>query len=101
MCATIISIKGLTHFVNGGDQNNDTIPERPVCESLFNVLVADCEGFLCEFVQENSSLFSNLELVIFEADYRDKCDYNVVRQQLKNEGFQQVLGGFQNVWSKR
>ena len=34
VCATMTSIKGLTHFVNGGDQNNDTIPERPVCESL-------------------------------------------------------------------
>ena len=67
----------------------------------FNVLVADCEGFLCEFMKENPTLFSSLELVIFEADYPDKCDYDVVRQQLKDEGFHQVVGGFQNVWSKR
>ena len=35
VCESIAAIQPpITHFVNGGDQNNDTIPERPVCESL-------------------------------------------------------------------
>ena len=42
VCSTIASIEGLTHFVNGGDQNNDTIPERPICERLGIELV---DGF--------------------------------------------------------
>jgi glycerol-3-phosphate cytidylyltransferase/D-beta-D-heptose 7-phosphate kinase/D-beta-D-heptose 1-phosphate adenosyltransferase len=28
-------------FANGGDQNNDTIPERPVCEELGIELIDD------------------------------------------------------------
>lgn len=40
VCKTIASIQPpITHFVNGGDQNNDTIPERPICESLGIILV--------------------------------------------------------------
>ena len=32
---TIASIEPrITHFVNGGDQTNESIPETPVCESL-------------------------------------------------------------------
>ena len=42
VCSTIASIEGLTHFVNGGDQNNDTIPERPICTRLGIELV---DGF--------------------------------------------------------
>lgn len=35
VCKTIEHIQPpITHFVNGGDQNNNTIPERPVCERL-------------------------------------------------------------------
>jgi D-beta-D-heptose 7-phosphate kinase/D-beta-D-heptose 1-phosphate adenosyltransferase len=38
VCKTIQSIP-ITHFVNGGDQNNDTIPEKPICEKLGIILV--------------------------------------------------------------
>jgi cytidyltransferase-like protein len=40
VCATIQQIaeeysdKYLFAFANGGDQNNDTIPEKPICEKL-------------------------------------------------------------------
>ena len=35
VCSTISVIEPrITHFVNGGDQNNDTIPERTICEKL-------------------------------------------------------------------
>jgi len=37
---TIASIEPrITHFVNGGDQTNESIPETPVCESLGIYLV--------------------------------------------------------------
>lgn len=35
VCKTIESINPpITHFVNGGDQNNETIPEQDICERL-------------------------------------------------------------------
>jgi FkbM family methyltransferase len=35
----------------------------------FNVLVADCEGFLEEFLDENPEIYDTIRLIIFEADY--------------------------------
>jgi cytidyltransferase-like protein len=34
VCETIKTIPYLTHFVNGGDQFNINIPEKPICDSL-------------------------------------------------------------------
>ena len=42
-------------FANGGDQNNDTIPERPICEELGIELI---DG-LGEKVQSSSWLLKN------------------------------------------
>lgn len=45
VCATIAKIHAefgsefQLAFANGGDQNNDTIPERPVCDQLGIVLI--------------------------------------------------------------
>ena len=43
-------------FANGGDQNNDTIPEKPVCE-LMNVALIDGLG---EKIQSSSWLLKKL-----------------------------------------
>lgn len=66
----------------------------------FNVLVADCEGFLETFFDENPGFYDNLRLVIFEADYPDKCDYRKIRNTLATKGFKRLLEGHQNVWIK-
>ena len=66
----------------------------------FNVLIADCEGFLEVFFDENPTFYDNLRLIIFEADYPDKCDYQKIKDTLKHKGFVELLGGFQNVWKK-
>ena len=66
----------------------------------FNVLIADCEGFLEIFFDENPSILNNLRLVIFEEDYPDKCDYEKIRNLLKENGLKQNLKGHQNVWIK-
>jgi hypothetical protein len=42
-------------FANGGDQNNDTIPERPVCEKLGISLI---DG-LGDKIQSSSWLLKN------------------------------------------
>jgi len=64
----------------------------------FNVLVADCEGFLEGFFDENPDFYNNLRLIIFEADYPNKCNYKKIEQNLINKGFKNILKGYQNVW---
>jgi FkbM family methyltransferase len=66
----------------------------------FNVLVADCEGFLEIFFDENPTFYDNLRLIIFEADYPEKCNYEKIRFNLNNRGFKNILSGHQNVWTK-
>lgn len=66
----------------------------------FNVLVADCEGFLEVFFDENPTFYNNLRLIIFEADYSEKCNYNKIRKALAEKGFKKILEGHQNVWMR-
>jgi FkbM family methyltransferase len=66
----------------------------------FDTLVADCEGFLEEFFDEHPQLYDQLHTVIFEADYPNKCNYEKIRNTLKQHGFQEVIHGFQNVYKK-
>ena len=60
--------------------------------------MADCEGFLEMFFDENPDFYNTLRLIIFEADYPEKCNYDKVRNMLKEKGFTKVLEGFQNIW---
>jgi len=64
----------------------------------FNVLVADCEGFLETFFDENPGIISGLRLILFEADRPDICDYSKVRTLLFSFNFKEILGGHQNVF---
>ena len=64
----------------------------------FNVLVADCEGFLEVFFDENPDFYDNLRLIIFEADYPEKCDYDKIKNKLIEKNFDKILEGHQNLW---
>lgn len=66
----------------------------------FNVLVADCEGFLEVFFDENPNFYNDLRLIIFEADYPDKCNYKKIREALIKYNFKAILTGHQNVYIK-
>jgi len=66
----------------------------------FNVLVADCEGFLEVFFDENPNFYNDLRLIIFEADYCDKCNYEKIRKSLIKYNFKAILTGHQNVYIK-
>jgi FkbM family methyltransferase len=68
------------------------------CE--FNVLVADCEGGLEIFLDENPSFYDQIRLIIFEEDYPDKCNYTKIKQTLINKGFLSIHGGGCQVWRK-
>lgn len=66
----------------------------------FNVLVADCEGYLEVFFDENTNFYKDLRLVIFEADYPQKCNYDKIRDLLLKNKFKCVLKGHQNIYIK-
>jgi len=66
----------------------------------FNVLVADCEGFLEVFFDENPEFYDKLRLIIFEADYPQKCNYDKIKNTLINKNFKKILEGHQNVFLK-
>lgn len=66
----------------------------------FNVLVADCEGFLCQFLDENPGFLDQLRLVIFEKDNPKMCNYNEIKQSLKEKGFKQLVPLFREAWRR-
>lgn len=93
---------GSTYIVD----NDSTIPSYTIEEIIekhnlsFNVLVADCEGFLELFFDENPTFYDTLRLIIFESDYPEKCNYEKIRDTLKEKGFTEKLRDSQNVWIK-
>jgi FkbM family methyltransferase len=66
----------------------------------FNVLVADCEGFLETFLDENKFLYDQLDLVIFECDRPDVCDYHKIKSNLLANNFKILENGFQCAFKK-
>lgn len=88
------------------EQNDSTIPSYTMKEItdkynlVFNVLVADCEGFLEIFFDENPNFYDTLRLIIFEADYTEKCNYNKIRNTLREKGFIEQIYGHQNLWMR-
>ena len=67
---------------------------------VFNTLVADCEGFLGIFLEENPILYSQLQIIIFEKDYPKVCNYKKIKDTLKQNGFIQEVSLFRECWIK-
>jgi FkbM family methyltransferase len=88
------------------ESSNSTIPSMSLDEVKakyglnFNVLVADCEGFLETFFDENPTFYDQIRLILFEADCPHKCNYAKIRNTLRSKGFRPILNEFQNVWMK-
>ena len=67
----------------------------------FDTLVADCEGCLCAFVDENPTfVFNQLKHIMFEADWPNKCDYKELRRKLHHAGFRPKCEAFVSFYSK-
>jgi FkbM family methyltransferase len=66
----------------------------------FNTVVADCEGFLEQFMDENPKLYTSLNLIMFEKDYPHKCNYDKIMMLLSENGFTRLEDGFHQVWKK-
>lgn len=84
-----------TYTIDGGD-----IPNYPLPNVDFNVLIADCEGFLETFYNENTYLFKSLRLIIFERDRPDYCNYDRLVNEFINLGFKCVRNEFHSVFIK-
>jgi len=66
----------------------------------FTALVADCEGFLETFFDDNPCMYDQLNTVLYEMDYAHKCDYNKIEQNLKSHGLTCIWSGFHMVWKR-
>jgi hypothetical protein len=66
----------------------------------FNVLVADCEGFLETFYDENKNIFPYLRLIIFEKDRPDFCNYDRLSNEFEKLGFKCIQNDFHSVFMK-
>jgi FkbM family methyltransferase len=70
----------------------------------FDTLVADCEGCLERFFDENPKLYNQLRLVIMEEDQPQKCNYKTIKNSLTNSGFSLIEENFnivnRSVWKK-
>jgi len=53
----------------------------------FDCLVADCEGFMEQFIRENEEFVQRLETVTYEEDQASRCDYAYVTERLQSFGF--------------
>jgi FkbM family methyltransferase len=57
----------------------------------FDTLIADCEGFLCDFVEENEEMMKQFRLIIFEKDGTPwsvlEKRYEKMEETLVNLGF--------------
>lgn len=73
-----------------------TLEELPVKD--FDCLIADCEGFLGVFLEENPGFLNNLKMILFEKDYPKKCSYSKIKKQLAELGFVQKCPLFREVW---
>lgn len=68
----------------------------------FDVLVADCEGFLEQFFDENLYYIPNFKVIMFERDYPHRCNYHKIESFLVNVGFKCInqVGDMHVVYAK-
>lgn len=66
----------------------------------FNTLVADCEGFLEQFFDENPDFYKQLNLILFEKDCPERSNYDKISQNLLINGFRRLEAGFNEVWKR-
>lgn len=66
----------------------------------FDTLVADCEGCLETFFDENLDYIKNFKLITFEEDYGNECNYEKIKKILADNNFKCIRPGGHSVWVK-
>jgi len=103
---TPLSISGKGYATRTLESAENTIPTYSLEEIekkynlTFNTLVADCEGFLETFFDQNPTFYKQLKLIIFEKDFPQNCNYSKIIKNLQLHNFNQFEKGFRQVWSK-
>lgn len=70
------------------------------CGLKFNTLVADCEGCLEQFIDENLDYINNFKLITYEMDWSEECDYGKIERILRKNNFVLERPGAHMVWKK-
>ena len=84
------------------DVNRLTLDDlEKLCNLKFNTLVADCEGFLGQFFEENPHMYEQLQLIFFEKDGIHICNYDIIIDNLIKYKFTCILQGDHQVWVKQ
>ena len=71
-----------SRLVNSNNTNNNNINWVDFKEKYpfhFNVIVADCEGCLCEFIETMGDDFNKINKIIFEEDQEQMCNYVILK----------------------
>lgn len=82
-----------SRLINSNNTNNNNITWAKFKEKYplhFNVIVADCEGCLCEFIETMGNDFNNINKIIFEEDQPQMCNYAALKEKLINLGFKKI-----------
>jgi glycosyl transferase family 25 len=66
----------------------------------FDTLVADCEGCLEKFIDENIKYLDTFKMITFEEDCHDYCDYEKIKRILGEHKFICIRPGGHSVWTR-
>lgn len=94
---------------NSSDIPNFSLEEIETKYNLkFDTLVADCEGCVIDFFNENPKLYNQLKMIMIEHDKNDtigKSDYDLLTQKFKENKFIEIEnkenGITRTVWEKK
>lgn len=67
----------------------------------FNVIFADCEGCLVNFIKEYPNVLLHINKIIYEKDNSEKYSYDSIENLFKTNNFTQLEEGFVCVWMKK
>jgi len=66
----------------------------------FDTVVIDCEGCIQQLFTDFPDLLEDVNLVLYEQDKEEFCNYSVVEHTLRDSGFRCVKKGYHSVWAK-
>jgi glycosyl transferase family 25 len=66
----------------------------------FDTLVADCEGCLGTFFDENLDYIPRFKMITFESDFHTECDYDKIKRIMIDNNFVEVRPGGHSVWKR-
>lgn len=69
------------------EDENSNIDNYSIPDVEFNTLIADCEGYLEIFYDDNKDFFKKIKKIIMECDCPNDCNYNRLLNEFNDLGF--------------